>query len=299
MALLTGEIPEVADAAVLTRLPGLLPTLRSSERRIAEAILDDPQAVSRDTIEQLAARCGTSKTSVTRFCRTIGLAGYTELRLALAGDVGRRRDESWRAELGSSADPQNPADVVVDELLTANVRALTETVRTLDRAALAASVDALASAGRIDLYGIGGSGTVAADLQRRFHRIGRVAHAWSESHDALTGAAMLGASDVAIALSHTGETSEVAAALALARDRGATTIAVTNYPGSAVAAAADLVLVTAAHEERARADGLAGRHAQMFVVDCLYVLVAGVLHDESQSGLRRTSEAVRSTRRAR
>ncbi len=39
------------------------------------------------SISELARSCGTSATSVVRFCRAVGLRGYPELRLALAGAV--------------------------------------------------------------------------------------------------------------------------------------------------------------------------------------------------------------------
>jgi len=56
---------------------------------------------------------------------------------------------------------------------------------------------------------------------------------------------------LAVGLSQSGETEEIVAALRWAAGRGARTVAVTNAADSALAAAADLALVTAAGRERA------------------------------------------------
>ncbi|WP_399171336.1 SIS domain-containing protein [Streptomyces sp. TLI_171] len=53
---------------------------------------------------------------------------------------------------------------------------------------------------------MGASGLVALDLQQKLHRIGRRVNAWVDPHIALTSAALLRGGDVAIGVSHTGDT---------------------------------------------------------------------------------------------
>ena len=82
--------PELgADVGILVTIRSLLPNLAPVERRVAQAVLDDPQGVAWRSISELARACGTSATSVVRFCRAVGLRGYPDLRLALAGAVAR------------------------------------------------------------------------------------------------------------------------------------------------------------------------------------------------------------------
>ena len=79
-------------------------------------------------------------------------------------------------------------------------------------------VDAVvAGAGRVDVYGVGASAFVAADLQQKLHRIGRISFAWSDTHIMLTSAAVLGEGDVAVGISHTGATADTVEALRVAR----------------------------------------------------------------------------------
>ena len=103
-----------------------------------------------------------------------------------------------------------------------------ETAAQLDIEILHRVVDAIASAGRVDVYGVGASAFVAADLQQKLHRIGRVSFAWNDTHIMLTSAAVLGPGDVAVGISHTGATTDTVESLRVAREHGATTVALQN-----------------------------------------------------------------------
>src|SRR5712675_2072672 len=71
------------DIGILVTIRSLLPNLAPVERRVAQAVLDDPSGAARRSISELSRSCGTSATTVVRFCRAVGLRGYPELRLAL------------------------------------------------------------------------------------------------------------------------------------------------------------------------------------------------------------------------
>jgi DNA-binding MurR/RpiR family transcriptional regulator len=144
----------------------------------------------------------------------------------------------------------------------------------------------------VDLYGVGASAFVAMDFQQKLHRIGRVAFAWADTHAALTSAALLGPKDVAIGISHTGATVDTIDALAQARAQGATTVALTNFPRSPLALAAEHVLTTAARETTFRSGAMASRLAQLTVVDCMFVGVAQRTYANTLAAVAATRGAV-------
>lgn len=158
------------------------------------------------------------------------------------------------------------------------------------------AVAAVAGAGRTDVYGVGASAFVAHDLQQKLHRIGHVSFAWSDSHLALTSAAVLSKKDVAIAISHTGATKDTIEALRAAGEHGATTIAITNSPRSALATLADIRLHTAARETTFRSGAMASRLAQLSVIDFLFAGVAQRSYDQSMRALELTAQAVKDKR---
>ncbi|MBE1591544.1 MurR/RpiR family transcriptional regulator [Nonomuraea angiospora] len=276
---------------ILARIRGVEPTLTATHRRIAEMILADPAAVAASTIGELAERCGTSLTTVTRFCRELGLAGYPELRLALAAELGRN-DATPREQSLIAFSPDDPASLVLRSLLASDMRAMEETAAQLDLEAVDRAVSALVGARFIDFFAVAGSAGVAMDLHLRLHAIGRPGALWTDVHSAVCSANARDGQDVALGISHSGTTAEVVEPLAIARKRGATTIAVTNFPRSPLAEAADIILTTAAQDTPFRAGGVAARHTQMLVLDCLYIGVVQRTHETSNQLLTAATDAV-------
>jgi len=283
-----------SDIGILVTIRSLLPSLAPVERRVAQAVLDDPQGVAWRSISELARTCGTSATSVVRFCRAIGLRGYPDLRLALAGAVAR--DDAAPAAAADDIDPSDDAAAITKKIAYADARAVTDTASHLDIATLVQITDALAKASRIDIYGVGASGYVALDLQMKLQRIGRPAFAWPDPHMAISSAALRAGGDVAIGLSHTGTTVDTIDALREAGSHGATTAAVTNFPWSPITEVADFVLLTAARETAFRSGAMTSRIAQLTVVDCLFVTLAQQDLPGTRVALERTFAAAQAKR---
>jgi DNA-binding MurR/RpiR family transcriptional regulator len=282
------------DLGILITIRSLLPNLAPVERRVAQAVLDDPAGVAWRNISELASSCGTSATSVVRFCRAIGLRGYPELRLALAGATAH--DDSSAIAASSEIDPDDDAAAITKKIAYADAKAVTDTASHLDTGTLEKAVQALASAKRIDIYGVGASGFVALDLQMKLQRIGKPAWAWTDPHMAISTAALREKGDVAIGLSHTGTTVDTIDVLREARDHGATTIAVTNFPWSPITEVADFVLLTAARETAFRSGAMTSRIAQLTVVDCLFITLAQQDLPATRAALERTFAAAQAKR---
>jgi DNA-binding MurR/RpiR family transcriptional regulator len=281
---------ESGEASPLIKIRSLLPGLARAEQRVANIVLADPASIARRSITEVAEAAGTSETTVTRFCKAIGVGGYPDLRIALAADTARTsvRDR----ELGSDIAPDDDIGQIIEKVGYADSKAVEETAGQLDAAILQRLVDDVAGARRIDVYGVGASAFVALDLQQKLHRIGLTCFAWSDTHNALTSAAVLQAGDVAIGISHTGATSETVEALREARRRGATTAALTNFARSPITEIADHVLTTAVRETTYRSGAMASRIGQLTVIDCLFIGVAQRHLDQAKAALEATYEAV-------
>jgi DNA-binding MurR/RpiR family transcriptional regulator len=284
-------VDERSDASPLVRIRSLLPGLARAEQRVARVVLDNPGSVARRSITEVADQAGTSETTVTRFCKAIGVGGYPELRIALAADTARTEMRAER-DLGGEIGPDDDLRQVVGKVTFADARAVEETAAQLDVAVLQQVVDVVAAAGRVDVYGVGASAFVAADLQQKLHRIGRVCFAWNDTHIMLTSAAVLNGGDVAVGISHTGATTDTVEALRTARQHGATTVALTNFPRSPITEVADLVLTTAARETTFRSGAMSSRIAQLTVIDCLFIGVAQRHLPDAMGALEATRDAV-------
>jgi len=293
----TAKISATREAAgLIVQISGLLPALSPAEQRVARLVVADPADAARRTITDLATAAETSEATVIRFCRSVGLEGYPQLRIRLAAEAARRVEPPDARVVGGDIPPGADLTQIIATIAFNDARAVEETAQQLDPEACEAVVDAMTAAGRIDIYGAGASGFVASDFQQKLHRIGRTAYYWPDIHTALTSAALLGKGDVAMGISHSGSTSDVLDVLDVARSRGATTVALTNFPRSPIADVADHVLTTAARETTYRSGATASRLAQLTVVDCLFVAVAARNRTRARKALEVTAEAVRARR---
>jgi DNA-binding MurR/RpiR family transcriptional regulator len=282
------------DQSILITIRSLLPNLAPVERRVAQAVLDDPAGVAWLNISELASSCGTSATSVVRFCRAIGMHGYPELRLALAGAVAH--DDRASVAASADIDPDDDAATIVKKVAYADAKAVTDTAGHLDIGALERTVQVLATANRIDVFGVGASGFVALDLQMKLQRIGRTVFGWTDPHMAISSAALRQPGDVVIGLSHTGTTVDTIDVLREARGHGATTVAVTNFPWSPITEVADLVLLTAARETAFRSGAMTSRIAQLTLIDCLFITLAQQDLPATRTALEKTFAAAQAKR---
>ena len=263
-----------AGTALVSHVAALLPELQPAERRVGEVVVADPAAVARESITALAERCRTSPPTVVRFAKRLGFSGYPQLRLALAKAAGIEEGRTTRGPISGTLDPGDTLEEVVAKIGYADARAVEDTAAVLDIAELERGVAALEAAPRIDIVGVGASGITGIDLCKKLSRLGLAAVYHPDRHAAVTAVSLRAPGDVLIAVSHTGSTLDVVSAASLAADLGATTIAITNHPGSALARLSDIRLITTTRETTFRSGAMASRIAQLVVVDCLFVGVA-------------------------
>jgi DNA-binding MurR/RpiR family transcriptional regulator len=283
---------------LIIHINGLLPSLSPAEQRVARLVIADPAEAARHTITHLATQAGTSEATVIRFCRSVGMDGYPQLRIRLAAEAARRIEPPDNRIIGGDIPPGADVAQIIATIAFNDARAVEETAEQLDAAAAEKVIDAINGAGRVEIYGAGASGFVAADFQQKLHRIGRSAYYWPDIHTALASVALLSRGDIAIGISHTGTTLDVIEVLSLAREHGATTVAITNFPRSPVTAVADHVLTTAARETTYRSGAMASRLAQLTVVDCIFVGVAARGRAKTKRALEVTAAAVQARRAA-
>lgn len=288
------------DRAVLVRIRSALPDLTPTERRIAARFLDDPAATAGLSVAELATRCSTSTASVLRFGRRLGYERYRDLRLDVTHDATRETIQiAGLPPVSGDIDRDDSLADIVAKISLAETLSITDTVTALDVGVLADAVRAVSAARRIDVFGVGANMLVGLDLQQKLTRIGRTALWRPDSDAAWTSAATLGPDCVAIAISHSGRTRDTIEFLTIAREGGATTLAITNHGKSPLAARADLVLTTAARDTAFRSGALGSRIAQLLVAECLFIGVAQASYDSTIELLRRTYAAVHRARQER
>ncbi len=284
------RLPELAPAAtpgVLLRLQSVAPTLSPAEQRLATYILQHAEDILYLSVHQLAEAAGTSAGTVVRFCQTLGYAGFAQFKLLLAADLVA----PVRTVIGE-IEADDDLGTVAQKIAAANTQAIADTMRVFDAAVMERAVTAVAAANRLEFYAVGASSVVAADAKYKFKRIGMVVDAIADPHQQAMSATTLGPSDVAIAITYSGDTKDIVDTMATAQDAGATTVAITAHARSHVANLSDLVLLTGPMETPLASGTIRSTIAQLHVLDVLFAGVVLQRPDRALQALERTAAAV-------
>lgn len=282
--------PRLAGSCLI-RLRTMVQKLKPAERTIADFILADPEQVIRMSISELAARASVGESTVIRLCRALGYGGYQEFKLRLAQDLVEPVEY-----IHEKISFHDSTEDLAKKIFQINMKAVEDTMKSLDCGMVEVAAKALAAARRIDLYGVGYSSFAALDGKLKLVRLGLSADSFGDGHLQMMAAASLRAKDVAIGISHSGSTKDTVDALGTARRAGAITIAITNFSPSPITKAANIVLLTASPETPLGGEVLTSRIAQLCVIDVVAVAVAVTLGEKCLEFIRKSSEAVKSKR---
>ncbi len=286
-----GKVEPVKVPGSFVRIRGTYDSLRTAEQRVADFILKYPDDLIYLTVTELAEKTNTSESTVVRLCQKIGYKGYQEFKIMLARDLVEPSSAIYE-----QIDPKDTLEQIKTKVFQANAQALQDTIEVLQDAELERAVAAIAHARKVDVYGVGGSASIAIDAYHKLLKLGIPAVALSDGDMMAMSASLLGEGDVVLAISHTGASRDVTDALGRARGNGATTICITHRSTSPITKVADIRLYTAAKETAFRSDAMSSRIAQLSIIDTLYVGIALSDHDRSLEMVKKTREATASKR---
>lgn len=272
---------------VIARIQSTYKTLGPTSRLIADFILTRPDDVMRMSVTELSEQTGSSQGSVVNFCQNLGLSGFQQLKLSLAQAVVQPV-HYIQEDLARTDD----VEAICRKMFHAGIQALRDSMSVLDPKSVAAAVEAIRKAKRIEIYGIGSSAPIAEDAHYRMLRIGLDAKAVTDSHIQAISASRTGPDVAVLTISHTGSTRETVVATQLAKEAGATTIALTNYARSPIQSHADVTLFTMARETMFRTEAMTSRIAQLCVIDTLIAALALADYERATTTLRETFDVL-------
>lgn len=240
-----------------------LPQMRKSERKVAHAVLADPDLAVNSTVAAVARLAGVSEPTVMRFCEAIGCDGFQDFKLGLA------RGRAFAMHAHSVIGPEDGPREVTDKVFQYTLASLDRARRKLDPEHVARAIDILAEARKIDFFGFGASGIVALDAQQKFPLFGKPCIATIDSHQQYMTALTMEPGDVLVAISNTGETEAILQCVEAARLRGAKVIGITGQRSSSLARYCDAVLTVETHENTNVYTPTTSRLGALVIVDIL------------------------------
>jgi RpiR family carbohydrate utilization transcriptional regulator len=280
------------QGSLLERIQERYGSLRKSERVVADYLRETAGTRLDFSITELGRRLGVSEATISRVSRALGYEGYPDLKLSVAEGA---RPRGAYANIPVEIEPDDSLIQTSGKLLSLLVAGLEGTQRMLDAQRLEQAVEALSKARKIIFVGVGGGAAICDEAAHLFIKAGFDAASYRDGYTQTIIAAKLSHQDVMVGISHTGTTHTVRDALLLARENGATTVAITSDSDSDVALAAQVCLTTWGATQQVvplHGDFLEGRLSQLFLVDLLYVGVLFRVGEPTAHNLRLTGAAL-------
>ena len=255
--------------SLVLKMKKLMPSFSKSERAVAEYIVKHPEEVIYLSIAALAENSGVSDPTVVRTCQKLGFSGYQSLKVTLAQDIVNPL-QSVHEEVSPDDDMQK----IISKVFQGTIHALKFTHDTLSSADVEAAAKALMGARKVLIFGLGGSGPIAMDIQHKLLRLGMDAVAYTDPHLQALTSAYVEDGDVVFAISHSGSSKSIVDNARKAKDNGASIISLTSMGRSPLSKLADVSIYTASSETRYRIVAISSRIAELTIIDSIYTYIA-------------------------
>ena len=253
---------------LIRHLQEQLDQLSKAERSVADVVLANPEWVVSATTAELASRAGVSDPTISRFSKRLGSQSFPDFKVQLARSL-----ESSASYISGTLSADDGTMDFANKLIDSNQRALEFLREQVDSATLERSIDALAAAKTINVFGMGACASVAQDAQMRLFRLGPHTAAYEDHLKINMAAAASDAGTLTLIVSFTGRTAAMVDAARIAQEAGSTVLSLVD-PASPLAAQSDIVINSGYElEDTNRIMPMATRIVILTILD---ILIAGL-----------------------
>lgn len=266
--------------------------LTAKEKKVADYILKNYESVISMTIAELAEKAGVVKSVIIRCCQSLGLSGYSQLKLSLSKELARNEQFNYTPYISS----EDSTSGILDKIFSANIKTLHDTAAGIDRQTLNKVVDLLSISNNIYIYGVGTSAGIVSDFQYRLMQLGYTAFCFTDITSMKVSTLNIKPGDVAIGISNSGRTIATVDALKLAREMGARTACVTSYPNSEITLQSDFPIVIYTDEIQYPIEAISARIAHISVLDAISVSLSAKNYDRAMERSAKTHDLINTVR---
>lgn len=227
---------------ILSVIQSNMGTFSKGQKLIANFILESYDKAAFMTASRLGKTVKVSESTVVRFAAELGYEGYPAMQKALQEMIRSKLTSIQRIEV--SNDRIGNQDIL-SMVLQSDIEKIHMTLEETDRDHFDRAVDAIVGARHIYILGVRSAAALASFLGFYFNLIFdnvTVVHSTSTS-EVFEQLLRIGAEDAIVGISFPRYSRRTVQAMQFARDRGATTIALTDSEASPLAAVSDLTLL--------------------------------------------------------
>ena len=255
---------QIIKTSVIENIKHNFEELFPAEKKTAQYILDHLEEVTLLNISQLAKKAHASEASIVRMAKHLGYNGFFQMRLLLSNDVAQK-----------DSDMLNNAPLLTSEKIFSacanRIRSLSSYISTND---LLCAAKLICEARICHIIGAGNTIPIASDLGFRLQRNGQSCMYSSLPEQYFNNIALGDSSDLVIAISRSGASTQVLKALSLAKKKEMKILVITADPNSQIMDFSDAILqindTNEMHDQNVRADShlleLAVNDALIYVI---------------------------------
>jgi len=277
---------------VLAQIHNKYGELTEAERKVAAFVLTNPQQIISLSVQSLATQCNVAPSAVIRFCKSVNLNGFSDMKLQLAQEIGSFESDTQMPAFSGS----DNTETVFRKVFRSGSQTLKDTIQLMNFEKAEKMTDVLASANRVFLFGIGTSSIIATDAQYRFSQMGIQATACTDILFMNVTAVNAQPGDAILCISHSGRTKAVVDALRHAKETGATTLSITSFSESPLYLESDISLSVYADEVNYPVEAVSARVAHLCIIDALMMSLATKKYDSFAQHIAARNKILREIR---
>jgi len=266
--------------------------LTKSEQRVADYFITNYKEAINESTQSIALITNTSPATVIRFVKTMKFEGIQQLKLALAADIDSDRkyicDEIIHQKDG------------LEEIIEKNKRNIVNSIEKLyalmDMDLMKQAIDAIDSARKIYLFGVGASGIVCYDINYKLSRIGKDVVFNNDIHLQLVNLNFIKKEDTCVCISYSGNTRETVLVAEIAKKAGAKTVGICCYGKNELSNICDITLRVPQDERELRLGAISSRNTTLTLLDMIYLAITHRHYPDVLQDIESTRDLIKKLR---
>ena len=266
--------------------------LTKSEKKVADYFIENYKDAINESTQSIAVATDTSPATVIRFVKTLKFDGLQQLKLAIAADM-----DSQKPDITDEIIHQKDG---LSEIVEKNKRNMINSIERLyalmDLELIEKSVDAIDSAKKVYLFGVGASGIVCYDINYKLSRIGKNVVFNNDIHLQLVNLNFITKEDACVCVSYSGNTKETVLVAEIAKKAGAKTVGICCYGRNELSKICDITLRVPHDERELRLGAISSRNTTLTLLDTIYLAITHRHYPDVLNDIESTRDLIKKLR---
>ncbi|WP_412989651.1 MurR/RpiR family transcriptional regulator [Pediococcus siamensis] len=265
----------------------------NTDRQIANYVLNNLNAVSKMTVQQLAQKSFTSHSAIIRLAKKLGYTGYRDFRYAITIISYQNQHQLDPIDANFPFLPKDSPRTIAKNMATLTQNTIERALAQLDVKELTKAAKIILTTKNIFLFATGDSQIRARSFQNKLVKINKTAIIADEYGESLWKASSLNSEDCAIFISYGGNSELYLHILHMLNDRGVKTILITGNPDSKYIPLVDVAISVFQNEyENLKISTFVSQITLEYILNTLFGILYAHDYQENLSNLKRNYHAI-------